>query len=233
MLLFDGVALESVAPVRIDDIVVSPVTQAATVVDRAVLSGADFVRIRGKTRTITITFAILTNDMQNRATYMQSVRRWAAKAQPCRMMLPDRIGQYIMAVCTTPPSLSLRKWWETVKMVFTSYEPFFESTGENSSACGTPFMVNGSAEPRMQIRENISQALDAPSWVWNGKKTISLSGTVGPGALVIDLTRQMITLNGQSIMSSYVFPDSDFFAPQIGYNNITGPGRVFWRERWE
>lgn len=233
MLLFDGVALESVAPVRIDDIVVSPVTQAATVVDRAVLSGADFVRIRGKTRTITITFAILTNDMANRATYMQAVRRWAAQGQPCQMMLPDRIGQYIMAVCTTPPSLSLRKWWEVDKMVFTSYEPFFEATGENSSPCGTPFMVNGSAEPRMQIRATLTQALTSPSWVWNGKKTIFLSGTVGPGTLVIDLTRQVITLNGQSIMASYIFPNSDFFAPQIGYNNITGAGRVYWRERWE
>ena len=50
MLLYNDVGLEDVAPVRVVDIVVSPIAQAVTTVDRAVKSGADFVRIRGKTR---------------------------------------------------------------------------------------------------------------------------------------------------------------------------------------
>lgn len=124
MLLFNGVAFEDVAAVNIVDVVVSPITQAVTAVDRAVVPGADFVRIRGKTRTITVTFALLDQDRDARCESMEAIRRWAASDKPQRLMLPDRIGQYIDAICTTFPQLSIREWWEVGQMVFTSYEPF-------------------------------------------------------------------------------------------------------------
>ena len=232
MLLFNGVAFEDVTAAKIVDIVVSPVTQAVTMVDRAVLSGADFVRIRGKTRTITVTFALLDQDRDARCESMEAIRRWAASDRPQRLMLPDRIGQYINAICTTFPQLSIREWWEVAQIVFTSYEPFFTSTAESSSACGTPFEVGGSQPPHMEIRATLSEAVQNPAWS-NGSQTITLNGSVGPGQLVIDLERQTITLNGNSLMTSYAFPASDFFSPELGYNNITGQGRVYWRERWE
>lgn len=232
MLLFNGVAFEDVAAVNIVDIVVSPITQAVTAVDRAVVPGADFVRIRGKTRTITVTFVLLDQDRDARCESMEAIRRWAASDKPQRLMLPDRIGQYIDAICTTFPQLSIREWWEVGKIVFTSYEPFFTGTAENSSACGTPFMVHGSQPPHMEIRATLSAAVQNPAWS-NGAQTITLNGSIGPGQLVIDLERQTITLNGNSIMSAYAFPASDFFAPVLGYNNITGQGRVYWRERWD
>lgn len=232
MLLFNGVAFEDVAAVNVVDIVVSPITQAVTAVDRAVLPGSDFVRIRGKTRTITATFALLDQDRDARCESMEAIRRWAASDKPQRLMLPDRIGQYIDAICTTFPQLSIREWWEVGKIVFTSYEPFFTGTAENSSACGTPFMVHGSQPPHMEIRATLSAVVQNPAWS-NGTQTITLNGSIGPGQLVIDLERQTITLNGNSIMSAYAFPASDFFAPVLGYNNITGQGRVYWRERWD
>lgn len=232
MLLYNDVGLEDVAPVRVVDVVVSPIKQAVTTVKRASMPGEDFVRIRGETRTITVTFALLENDRDARRESMETVRRWAAGDRPGRLMLPDRIGQYIEAVCTTFPQLSVREWWEVCQMVFTAYDPFFVSAAENSSACGTPFMALGSQPPKMQIRATLSAAVDNPSWT-NGKQTISLTGSIGPGALVIDLDKQTITLNGASIMSAYAFPASDFIVPALGYNNIKGTGRVYWRERWE
>lgn len=127
----------------------------------------------------------------------------------------------------------MREWWEVPQLVFTAYAPFFTQTNENSSACGMAFEVLGSQAPHMEIRANLSAAVQNPQWTWNGKQTISLSGSIGPGTLVIDLEQQTITLNGNSIMSAYAFPSSTFFSPQLGYNNITGTGRVYWRERWE
>ena len=133
MLLFNGVAFEDVAAVNVVDIVVSPITQAVTAVDRAVLSGSDFVRIRGKTRTITVTFALLDQDRDARCESMEAIRRWAASDKPQRLMLPDRIGQYIDAICTTFPQLSIRERWAVGKIVFTSYEPFFTGTAARAA----------------------------------------------------------------------------------------------------
>lgn len=233
MLLFNGVALEDIAPVKIVDIVVSPIAMAVTSVDRAVRAGADFVRIRGKTRTVKITFALLVQDQPSRSLYMQAIRRWAASTKLGKLLLPDRVGQYLECICTTFPQLSVREWWEVPQLVFTAYDPFFTQTNENSSACGMAFEVLGSQAPHMEIRANLSAAVQNPQWTWNGKQTITLSGSIGPGTLVIDLEQQTITLNGNSIMSAYAFPSSTFFSPQLGYNNITGTGRVYWRERWE
>lgn len=233
MLLFNGEALEDIAPVKIVDIVVSPISMAVTSVDRAVRAGADFVRIRGKTRTVTVTFALLEQNQPARALYMQAIRRWAASTKPGKLLLPDRVGQYLSCICTTFPQLSVREWWEVGQMVFTAYDPFFTQTNENSSPCGMAFLVQGSQAPHMEIRSTLTAAIQNPSWTWNGAQTISLAGAIGPGTLVIDLEQQTITLNNASIMDAYVFPASTFFSPQLGYNNITGSGRVYWRERWE
>ena len=143
MLLFNGVALEDIAPVKIMDIVVSPITMDVTSVDRAVRAGADFVRIRGKTRTVQITFALLVQDQPSRALYMQAIRRWAASTKPGKLLLPDRVGQYLECICTEFPQLSVREWWEVPQIVFTAYDPFFTQVNENCVTCGVIFDVNG------------------------------------------------------------------------------------------
>ena len=45
MINFNGVDLESIAPVKIDDIVVAPIETAPVARQRAVSFGADFVRM--------------------------------------------------------------------------------------------------------------------------------------------------------------------------------------------
>lgn len=233
MLIYNGAALEDIAPAQIVDITVSPVKQKVTSRSRAILSGEDFVRIRGETRTIKVTFALLTQDADARAAQAQAVRRWSAATQPQRLLLPDRQTQYINAVCTAPPEISIREWWKVCNMTFTAYDPFFADTDEHSVSCGTGFEVSGSSAPDMRIQADLLVAVPTPSWIWNDQKAIFLSGAVGPGHLIIDLTHQTITLDGVSIMTQYKWVVSDFFAPQLGFNVIDGRGRVYWRERWE
>ena len=60
---FDNVLLEEVAPhIKIDDIVVSPLSYNATVNDRPTQPGRFFVRQTAASRTVTITFALLTDN---------------------------------------------------------------------------------------------------------------------------------------------------------------------------
>lgn len=233
MLVYNGIALEDISFAQIVDIVVSQIKQVVTSRARAIQSGQDFVRIRGDTRTVKITFALLSQDADERRAQAQAIRRWCAAERPQRLLLPDRQTQYLSAICTKPPDISIREWWKVCEMTFTAYDPFFADTDEHSVSCGTGFEVSGSAAPDMRIQADLRAAVTNPSWEWNGQKTIRLSGSVGPGRLVIDLTRQTITLNGESIMNRYQWLASDFFAPRLGFNVITGPGRVYWRERWE
>ena len=67
MIIFNGVGLETVAPVKIEDILVSPVELSVTARDRPVRAGADFVRIKSGTRTVTISSRTEASATQNSA----------------------------------------------------------------------------------------------------------------------------------------------------------------------
>ena len=64
MIIYNGQALESVAPVKIEDVRVSPIARNPQARQRPVRFGADFVRMGGGTRTVTITLAMLTQNTQ-------------------------------------------------------------------------------------------------------------------------------------------------------------------------
>lgn len=73
MIVFDGVSLDSVAKVDIDDIYVSPIQYDFVARPRAIRGGSDFVRSRAGSRTITITFALLDNNMVNRQKTLMAI----------------------------------------------------------------------------------------------------------------------------------------------------------------
>ena len=66
MIIFDGVDIQSVAGVMIEDIRVSPIENNPVTRARAVAPGSVFVRNRYGTRTVSVTFAILSDDMYQR-----------------------------------------------------------------------------------------------------------------------------------------------------------------------
>lgn len=85
MIYFRNTALESVAPVKIEDIRVSPIGRSAVVRDRPILGGADFVRIHDSTRTVTITFGLLEQDYEKRKAYIDAITIWALSDHPAPM----------------------------------------------------------------------------------------------------------------------------------------------------
>lgn len=233
MIIYDGIALEDVAPVKIEDVRVSSIPISATARQRPVTWGADFVRITGGSRTVTITFGLLTMDTDERAAELSRITAWARKTEPKKLRLPWRTGKYLECICTTLPDPSARQWWESkLRIVFTTYDnPYWTADDAKTASCGsTPFAVMGDAPPLMQITRTLTDAATNQAYVGGGR-TMTFSN-IPAGNLVIDLNKQTAAVSGTSIMSNYAF-GSRFIRPQTGAQTITGTGTVVWRERWE
>ena len=80
MIIFNGVDLEDIAPVKFDDILVSPMN-VQPVTRQNVGIGEKFVRMTGGTRTITIKFALLEQDRQERFNFLEAIKELA---KPCK-----------------------------------------------------------------------------------------------------------------------------------------------------
>jgi predicted phage tail component-like protein len=234
MIIYNGQALEAVAPVKIEDVRVSPIARNPQARQRPVRFGADFIRMGGGTRTVTITLAMLTQNTQQRRRELESVACWAQSAQESKLILPDTPDRYLECFCTEFPDMSVWKWWESrMKMVFTCFDnPYWTDIAEQSVSCGTQFSVIGSAHdgPLMRIERTLSAAASNQAYS-NGTETMTFS-TIPAGNLVIDLNRQTAAVGNTSIMQYYTF-GSAFLLPRAGLQTITGTGSVKWRERWE
>ena len=232
MIIFRGRTLDSVAPVKIEDIRVSPIQLNPIVRARAVGFGETFVEMRGGTRTVTVTFAILEDNLGLRQDYIQAVSEWASTDAEDRIEITYHEGVYLMGICTSKPEPSTRQWWESkLRIVFTCFDnPFWNSVSQNSVSCGTQFFVNGDAPPLMEIRRTLSGAATNQSY-GNGSETMTFS-SIPAGNMVIDLNRQTAKVGSNSIMGNYAY-SSHFLIPRTGTQTITGTGTVYYRERWK
>lgn len=231
MITFNGIDLEGVAPVMIEDIRVSPIELQPMARQRPIHFGADYVRMGGGSRTVAITFALLTMNRDERANQLTSITRWARSAEPAPLTLSTYHEKYLPCVCTSLPEPSTRQWWEAkLRLVFTAYDPYWVSTGENSVACGTQFSVVGDAPPLMQIRRTLTSAATNQTYS-NGSESMTFSN-VPAGNLVIDLNKQTAAVGNTSIMQYFPLTGSKFLTPKTGVQTITGNGTVYWRARW-
>ena len=231
MIFFDGVNLETVAPVRIEDIRISPIQFSPVTRPRAVRGGSVFVRPHDGTRTVAITFALLKDNMLSRSAFLADIRQWAKHDKEYRLELPTVPGKYLSCVCTAHPEPSTRQWWESkLRLVFTCYEnPYWTDSAEKTVPCGTAFYAMGDAEPLMWITATRAAAETNQEYS-NGAETMTFS-TIPAGDMVIDLENQAAEVNHVSFMSAFTFT-SQFVRPRMGLQAITGTGTVHYRERW-
>ena len=228
-ILYNDKALESVAPVDIVDITVSPAQMQVVARDRPIRAGAEFVRRKDNTRSIEITFALLEQDNDARMRSIQAIYAWARLGDIGQLRLPHFRG-YINAACTALPSPSLRMWWESrLRITFTCYDPYWYDDLEHSVSCGTEFVAIGSVAPLMRIENTFSAAASNVAYS-DGTHTMTFS-EIPAGKLVIDLEKQTAQVGTTSVMDKYAF-GSSFIVPYCGNMTITGTGTVFWRERW-
>lgn len=232
MIVFNGVALESVANVKIEDIRVSPIKLQPVVRPRAIRFGSEFVRMGGGERTISITFALLDMDAINRHSALMGISKWAKTDAEYKLELPIEPTKYLQCVCTAKPEPSTRQWWESkLRLVFTCYEnPYWTSKGEKSVACGTSFNVLGDAPPLMRIERTLSSSASDQTYS-NSVQSMTFS-TIPAGNMVIDLNNQTAAVGNSSIMNYYA-PSGSFIIPKNGTQTISGTGTIKYRERWE
>lgn len=232
MIKFGNTVLEDIAPVKIDDIVVSPIQLNPVARQRAINWGAEFVRMGGGTRTVTITFALLVKNKAERETAMQAIRDWAQLGAEKTLSLPQYEDRHLECAVTTLPDYSYRKWWENkLRIEFTCFNnPYWTSDEVIETPCGTRFSIGGSAPPLMTIERTGATALTNQTYT-NTKQSMKFT-TIPVGNLVIDLNRQTAAIGKTSIMKYYT-PTSTWIIPAIGANQIiNGVGTVKYRERW-
>lgn len=232
MITFNNKDMDNIAPVKIDDIIVSPIQLAPVARQRAIKFGSDFVRIGGGVRTVTITFALLEMDIGERENMLQDLRDWAFSETEKTMQLPMFPTRHLECVCTAFPDTSYRKWWENkLRFEFTCFNnPYWTSNEQVEVATGTAFSIGGSAPPLITIERTGSTKLTNQKFT---TRTESMTFTQIPaGALVIDLNRQTAQIGNTSIMQYYA-PNSTWIKPKVGANqNISGVGTIKYRERW-
>lgn len=237
MIIFDGISLNSIADVKIDDIYVGPIGHEPLARQRAINAGSVFVRDRDATRTVIVSFAIPDDNKINRQAYLMAISAWAKTDKEYRLDLPGHPDHYLMAVCTEKPQPSLRQWWENgLRLVFTCFEnPYWNEKYEKSVSCGTQFTVLGDAPPLMRIERTVSgSAASNQSYALDGR-TITLS-TIPVGTMTIDMNNQLISsVNGSTVtdLMQYYNINSKFLIPRTGKQTITGTGTVKYRERWQ
>ena len=237
MIVFDGITLESVAPVKIEDIRVSPIKYNPITRPRAIRFGSEFVRMGGGERTIAVTFALPVMNNVVRNEHLTNIRQWAKSDAEYILELPIDPLRYLKCVCTAKPEPSTRQWWESkLRLVFTCFDnPYWTSKGEKSVACGTQFVALGDAPPLMKITRTVSgSAASNQSYAMDGR-TMTFS-TIPVGTMTIDLNNQTASSkNGNTVtdLMQYYQPSGSFIIPRTGAQTISGTGTVLWRERWE
>lgn len=233
MILFDGIALENIAPgIKIEDIRVSPIQYEPLTRPRPIRAGSDFVRNRPGTRTVTITFALFEMNKVKRHALLMNISAWAKTDKERKIELPIDPNRYLTGVCTAKPEPSTRQWFESkLRLVFTCFNnPFWTNKGERAVACGTQFVALGDAVPFMRIERTLSAQATNQTYS-NGAQSMTFS-TVPAGNLVIDLNEQTAKVGNTDIMQYYQ-PSGRFILPKIGIQTITGTGTVKIRERFE
>ncbi len=230
MINFNGVDLQDVAPVKIEDIRVSPMN-VQPVERQSVGIGQQFVRMTGGKRTIAITFALLEMDRDARYALLEEIKKWARPWEEYPLILPMDVTKHYDCRCTGYPEPSYRQWWESkLRLVFSTDEnPYWTSNDEIRANAGTQLAIGGTAPPLVRIERTLGSAVANQTYACNGRSMFF--SRIPAGNMRIDLNRQTAEVSGASIMQ-YFGKTSRFIQPVVGNMTISGTGTIVYRERW-
>jgi phage-related protein len=237
MIVYDGVSLDMIPKLNIEDIRVSPIQYSQETRPRAILGGSEFIRNRAASRTVAVTFALLDDNKNSRQISLMRISEWAKTDKEYELTLPFYPDRHLLAVCTGKPEPSMRQWWESkLRLVFTCIEdPYWRSNYERQAACGSRFFAQGDAPPLMRIERTVTgSAVINQSYSLDGR-TMTFS-TLPVGTATIDLDKQLASsVNGSTVtdLMQYYNVNSKFLIPRPGTMIISGTGTVKYRERWQ
>ena len=232
MLTFNDVSLFDVAPVYVTSVIPSDPEIRSTTIEKSGADGNIFVRKTYGPRTVTIYFYFSTDSKTMKSEYMEKIYAWAHSTTELELRIPERPGKYINAHCTSLPDFSAVQKKRGMSIQFTCSDPYFYEDGQKVVAVGSSFAVEsvyGAGDAYIEWA-NPSTA-SSPAWVLDGTTTITISGSVAAGAVVLYVNPIAATLAGTSVMSQVTIASRPFDLT-YGAHAITGNGTLFYRERW-
>ena len=231
MISFNDADFESISSkIKIDDIHVSPMNAQAVQRQRVGL-GQDYVRMTGGQRTITITFAVLEENIDERVKILEQIKEWARPWEESSLILPMYEDKHFDCRCTKYPEPSYRMWWESkLRLVFTTFDnPYLTSNDEIRANCGEPLTIGGTASPIVRIERRLTSRVANQTYACNGQSMFF--SQIPAGRMVLDLNKETAEVSGVSIMQ-YFGKTGKFIKPINGNMLITGTGTIIYRERW-
>ena len=232
MLTFNDVSLFDVAPVYVTGIAVSDPFISSVTTDKTAADGSIFVRRQYKSRTVTIYFYFNTDSKSMKSEYMEKIYAWAHSTTELELRIPERPGKYINAHCTSLPDFSAVEKKRGMSIQFTCSDPYFYEDGQKVVAVGSSFAVESVyGAGNAYIKWTNPSEASSPAWVLDETTTITISGSVAAGAVVLYVNPIAATLAGTSVMAQVTIASRPFDLTG-GAHIITGNGTLFYRERW-
>ena len=230
-IVFNGHELSASVPdSHVIDISVGSVSIEHNAQARVINAGSIFISKRDTTRTVTIQVE-LPLDRESALNNYNLLRAWAESNQPAPLYLPNCDKGYLQCILSAMGTMPVKSWYEPIELTFTAYDPYFY--GETKTAeCGSTFTIGGDALVDFTISMQNETALTDPAWTIDGVQKISFTGSIGAGLLLIDSSKGLATLAGQSVMTQLNY-ETRFTPLSTGNHTITGSGgTISWIERW-
>jgi len=231
MVRLNGIALESIAPIKRNTVFVSPPKIKTEWFDWPISNGAQYIRSRFDVREIRIDIYLAISNTEQRLHYINLINTWATYSTPQALEFPSMPGKYIMAKVSKLPGPSTREWWEKLTLEFTAGDPFFLDYDYLVAPCGIPFEIYGNGAASAYIQDVEATSTTDPEWELDSDKTIALDGTFAAGTFKVDLDSKKVYLDDVSQMQ-YVTLQSRFFELEPGIHTIAGSGTIFYKQRW-
>lgn len=232
LLAFNGVSIFDVAPIYVTKVVPSNPEIKAVMTEKTAADGSIFVRKTYGPRTVTIFFYFQTDSKTLKSEYIEKLYAWAHSTTLKELRIPERPGKYINAYCSSLPDFSAVEQKRGMSIQFTCPDPYFYEDGERVAPIGTSFAIEsvyGAGAARIEWT-NPSTAT-SPAWVLDGATTITISGSVAAGAVVVQTNPIYATLADVSVMDQITIASRPFDLT-YGAHTITGSGALVYRERW-
>ena len=214
---FNSIDLSSVSPhFQLIDVQVGSPDVSVQAHDLGGTNGQAFGSRKYGARQISILFDIQNSNERHRAEALTQLRYLLNTKAPGKFRSLAHGNRYLNVVCVTFPDASALEWVEDLSIELLALDPFWYSDDEALAiplATGdTPFYVDCTEEICPVITQTLTSAVTDPTWTASNGQYIMLQGSVGPGELVIDCTRQResITLDGADILIQMAL-DSEFF----------------------
>lgn len=181
---------------------------------------------------IQVHIRILESTKEERDVVLKKLKTALYSSTPKKLELKDT-NLYNYAQITSTSDLNVDTGTRSVSLMFECYDPF--DYGEVKQTPINSDFINEGGET-VGVLKCTTNATNLIRVKQRNKVMLTIEHNVIAGnELVIDLEKELITLNGASIMK-YLSLNSDFFTIDPGLNNITvegvSSGTVEYRERW-